>query len=409
VNLRNTLQRLLLPLAVAALPVVLLYSSMQTFRELDAQRSVYLRHRVSLLAARLENLSPGATPEAVREVLAENEPYLLDVLVISRGAAGDTAGLEPMWNGRELFRTGDPVRAPARTFRAYVPFHTGGGLHIARIDLDPAAADFLLVHARHNLVVAFLSGLALVLLSLFSVYAMRRAAKLQVRQIQMEHLAHIGKLAAAMAHEIRNPLGTIKGFVQLAGERTDPATREMLRPAVAEAERLERLVSDLLAYGRPPAPVLTTVDWREIAARISAHARQSIAGRPISLAVSETDAQWRSDPALLEQILLNLVRNAIEAIPPATPGEVRVELDPNADGLTISVLDTGTGFLPDTAGRLFEPFFTTKASGTGLGLAVSRGLVRALGGELKLQRRTTGGTAAVIRFAKIAVARGALA
>ena len=397
-EIRNAILRLVLPVTVAALPLVLLYSSVRTFQELDEQRIVYLRHRISLLAGRLENLPNDVTSELVRDRLDESEPYLLDVAVISRGAKDDSAELNAMWNGQELFRTEYQEDHGGRPFRAYVPFHSSEGLRIARIDLDPAAADFLLLHARHNVIISSLGGLALVLLSVYSVFAMRRSAKLRVRQLEMEHLAHMGKMAAVMAHEIRNPLGTIKGFVQLAGERADEGTREMLKPAITEAERLERLVRDLLAYGRPPAPVLTMVDWRDIAGTVAAHGRQLMGGRPISLVIPERAFVWRSDAAILEGILLNLVRNAIEAIPPGTAGEVRVELEAIGAEVIISVLDTGPGILPRDMARMFEPFFTTKAAGTGLGLAISRGLVSSLGGELDLRARDTGGTAAVVRL-----------
>jgi signal transduction histidine kinase len=388
--------------AIAALPLVLLYSSWRTFRELDAQRSVYLRHRVSLLAARLENLPPTATPDLIPEMLAENEPYLLDLSILSHDAQGG-AGLETMWNGQELFRTEDQATQAGHSFRAYVPFHSSEGLRIARIDLDPVAADFLLVHARHNVIVASVSGLVLVLLSLSSVWAMRRAARLRFRQLELEHLAHIGKMAAVLAHEIRNPLGTIKGFVQLAGERVDPPTHQMLKPAIAEAERLERLVNDLLAYGRPPAAAPVVVDWRNISTNLIAHCRQMIGSRPISLVIPEREFLWRTDPAILEHILLNLMRNSIEAIPPGKPGEVRIELETDAASVTISVLDNGSGLQTADMDQLFEPFFTTKASGTGLGLAISRSLVSSLGGELKLLPRAGGGTGAIICFRQAAV------
>jgi hypothetical protein len=91
-NIRNVaFSRVLLPLAIAALPAVLLYSSIRTFHELDEQRQVYLRHRVSVLAARLEYLPAAATPDDVREALSEEEPSLLNLAVISRGGAQDTA------------------------------------------------------------------------------------------------------------------------------------------------------------------------------------------------------------------------------------------------------------------------------------------------------------------------------
>lgn len=223
--------RVILPLVAAALPVVLLYSSLRTLRELDEQRTIYLRHRVSMLVSRLESLD-ALDLRAVRDRLGEEEPYLADIAVIARSdaAAGDLA---PLWNGQELFRT----EMTPTVFRAHVPFHAAGSLHVARIDLNPAAADFLLAHGRRNVVVASIGGFVLVLLSMYSYFAMRRATRLQVRQLELEHLAHIGKMSAVLAHEIRNPLGTIKGFVQLAIENSAAPARQLLDRAVAEIGR----------------------------------------------------------------------------------------------------------------------------------------------------------------------------
>jgi len=406
-NLRHRLQiasRVVLPLAVTALPLVLLFSSLRTFREIDEQRAIYLRHRVGLLAARLENLSDTASSEALVETLSQDEPYLVDLRVIARGPGDDAPALAPLWDGRELFRTETVREQGGDVFRAYIPFHSGAELRIARVDLDPAAADFLVVHARHNVIVASVGGLVLVLLSVYALWAMRRTARLRERQLEMEHLAHIGKMAAVLAHEIRNPLGTIKGYVQLAGERVDQPTRDLLKPAIEETQRLESLVNDLLSYGRPPQPRPRTTAWSEVAARINGHGRQLIGERPIELSVSDSVLAWQTDPELLGQALLNLTRNAIEAIPAAQPGEVRIEVRRDGKrGIGISVVDSGNGISDEAAARLFEPFFTTKAFGTGLGLAITRKIAVSLGGTLELRRCTEGGTEALMRFPKAQV------
>lgn len=384
--------RLLLPLAIAALPVVLLLSSLRTLREADEQRTIYLRHRVAMLAARLENL-----PDS--EVLSEQEPYLLDLQVLTRGSAANRPGLAPLWDGRELFRTEFVQGSTATVFRAYVPFHSHEELRIACIDLDPAAADFLVTHARHNVAAASLGGLVLVLLSVYALWAMRHAARLREREIEIEHLAHIGKMSAALAHEIRNPLGTIKGFIQLAGERGGEPAVQLLAPALAETRRLETLVSDLLSYGRPPLPRWQPTTWDDVARAIVEQARQMIGSRPIRLVVEETDWTGRSDPALLHQTLLNLVRNALEAIPEDADGEIRLSAHALENGgLEILVADTGVGISDEALAHLCEPFFTTRARGTGLGLAITSSILKALGGDVKLCRRKNGGTEAVVRL-----------
>ncbi len=389
--------RILLPLAIAALPLVLLFSAIRTFHEVDLQRAIFLRHRVAMLAGRLENVPPEASPEEVFETLSEDEPYLIGVEIIARGSAADTPDLAALWDGEELFRTIMVHSREAIIFRAYVPFHSANGLRLASIDLNAAAADFLVVHARHNVIVASVGGLMLVVLSIYSLWAMRRAAKSREREMAMEHLAHIGKMSAALAHEIRNPLGTIKGFVQLAAERADAGTQRLLTPVLGETGRLESLVTDLLAYGRPPRPAPRQVKWSDVATGLAEHARQMIGEKPIHLKVSADELEWRTDPALLGQALVNLVRNGVEAI--SGDGELRIEAAraPKGD-IVISITDTGTGISGDAARRLFEPFFTTKASGTGLGLAITRRVVTSLGGSLELRARPEGGTEALVRM-----------
>jgi signal transduction histidine kinase len=228
---------------------------------------------------------------------------------------------------------------------------------------------------------------------------MRRAARLQVRQLELEHLAHVGKMSAVLAHEIRNPLGTVKGFVQLAAERSDASVRPLLDRAVSEAQRLENLVKDLLAYGRPSPPQWRDTEWRDSAATAEAHARQLIGDRPIALSVTMEPLVWRSDPALIDQALLNLIRNAVEAIPSGAPGEIRIDAERSGPGeVIIRVRDNGIGLADSVRERLFEPFATTKASGTGLGLAITRKLAESLGGSLTLESRSGGGVEAVLRF-----------
>jgi signal transduction histidine kinase len=385
-------------LAAVALPAVLLFSSIRTLHEIEVQRSVYLRHRVAMLAARLENLPPAAA-SAPPAQLGLDDPDLVDLQVVERGGRGDSPELAPIWEGRELFRTEMTTTAEGLVFRAYIPFHSGGALRVARIDLAGAAADFLTVHARHNVIVSLVAGIVLAALSLVALWAVRRAERARLHEVELENLARIGKMSAVLAHEIRNPLGTIKGFVQLAGESGGAATRDLLAPALAEVLRLESLVNDLLAYGRPPAPAPSLVGWSDIAARLRAHAAPLAGDRPIHLLAPDVPLALYTDPALLGQALLNLLRNAVEAIPDGTTGEVHVEAAAEGErGVVITVTDNGSGFSEEALTKLYEPFFTTKAFGTGLGLAITRRLAESLGGELEVRRRIEGGAEAILRL-----------
>lgn len=218
------------------LPVILIYSSVRTFRELDQMKSVYLRNRSGAIAARLEALRSTGDEEI--QLLFETEPGLLNLRIVS--TPGDAA-LADLWNGRELFRTQDLVENSTRIFRSYIPFHGGGQLRIAQIDIDGSAADFLLVHARHNVAMAALSSGVIVLLAGYALWSIRRAAADDKRHLKLAHLAHLGKMSAVLAHEIRTPLATIKGFTQLALEQAGGGVRSMLEPVVDETQRLERL------------------------------------------------------------------------------------------------------------------------------------------------------------------------
>jgi len=385
-------------LAAVALPAVLLFSSIRTLHEIEVQRSVYLRHRVAMLAARLENLPPAGASVPLAQ-MGLDDPDLVDLQVVSRRGPGDSPELAPIWEGRELFRTEMTTTAEGPVFRAYVPFHSSGALRVARIDLAGAAADFLTVHARHNVIVSLVAGIVLAALSLVALWAVRRAERARLHEVELENLARIGKMSAVLAHEIRNPLGTIKGFVQLAGESGGASTRDLLAPALAEVLRLEALVNDLLAYGRPPAPAPRHVAWSEIAARLRAHAAPLAGDRPIHLLAPDAPLALHTDPALLGQALLNLLRNAVEAIPDGTTGEVHIEAVAEGErGVVITVTDNGPGFSDEALTKLYEPFFTTKAFGTGLGLAITRRLAESLGGELEVRRRVEGGAEAILRL-----------
>jgi two-component system sensor histidine kinase HydH len=212
----------------------------------------------------------------------------------------------------------------------------------------------------------------------------------------LEHLARLGRLAATLAHEIRNPLGTIKGFTQLAVEHTDSQTAELLNPVLRETRRLEHLVSDLLTYGRPPEPTKRAVFWPEIADEIEQHVRTLSGGRPIRLLIEKDPVSFTSDPDFLRQILLNALRNALDAVKEEPAPEIGISVSVSKARLAITLSDNGPGVAPELLGKVFEPFFSTKAFGTGLGLAISEQLAELLDGSLELRNRTPHGVEVVL-------------
>lgn len=366
---------------VSAVVVLLFQASYQTFEAVSAQREVYLRDRAAALAARLETTPPA-------QVRDEAGDELLALEVLARAGNPD---LQPMWDGQELYR----VRwQPAQYFRAYVPFHPpDGGMRIAQIDLDPSAADFLVRPARRGLMIAGVAGLSAIGLALLAAFSIRQAAEAKRRQTEVAQLARLGQMSAVLAHEVRNPLGTIKGFAQLLDERAGPADRVLLAPILSETSRLEALVNDLLAYGRPSVPVIRELTTAEVADAV----RKLM---PDGQVVIESNGgfTFTSDLNLLRQALLNLIRNAQEAVAGRPGGRVAVTLHGGRDGLAITVRDNGPGLSDKAKQHLFEPFHTTKATGTGLGLAITSNIVTLLGGQIALCNLPAGGTEATIRL-----------
>ena len=387
---------------------VLLFYAVRTYQDLAEMQEVYLRDRAATLAARLETFRPEDLAGDPLAMLRLEDSALVDLRVYDREHPRDhPAQIAPLWSGEELFRTEGVASPGQKLFRAYIPFHIQSQMHIARIDLAWTSTEFLLANARHNLLLASLSALSLLTLALWGAVSARRTAALRTRQLELEHLAHLGQLSAVLAHEIRNPLGTIKGFAQLACERTGAATTALLEPALNEIRRLEKLVEDLLLYSRPCQPRVETVEWGKMAGELDSFARDSIGDRPVHFTCEPRDLSFATDPDLLKQTLLNLIRNAIEAVAADGPGKVQIDAaGAPGRGVLIAVEDDGPGIAPAAEGRMFEPFFTTKASGTGLGLNVARKLARSLGGDLRLAPAHPHGTRAELILPGVKVEHG---
>jgi len=210
--------------ALLVLPLLLVASSVRSLHQLQAATEAYLRSRVATLASLLESIDATTVNEQAWSLLAEEEPALVDLTIYSPATAPADPLAQQIASGQALFFAARRKTGEGELFRAYIPYHTSKGLHVARFDLAAEAGDFLLVHARHHVWLSLLASLALIGFTAYYLWNERRAARLERRQLELEHLAQIGQMASVLAHEIRNPLGTIKGFVQLASEQVpEPA------------------------------------------------------------------------------------------------------------------------------------------------------------------------------------------
>lgn len=213
-----------------------------------------------------------------------------------------------------------------------------------------------------------------------------------------EHLATLGELAAGLAHEIRNPLAGIAGVIDIIGRDLPESSpgRQVLAEVQGEVLHIKNILSDLLDYARPKSPQFHEADLNSTAERAVALARQQVISRPIEIVLVKDESlpPVEHDPGQIQQVLLNLLLNGIQALD--GKGQVRVELGSEIGFARVKVRDTGRGISPDALPNLFRPFFTTKGQGTGLGLSLARRIVESHGGRIEVSSAPGEGTAFVV-------------
>lgn len=217
--------------------------------------------------------------------------------------------------------------------------------------------------------------------------------------------ALLGEVSAIFAHEVRNPINNISTGVQLVASRLGPdhPQREALERIQKECTRLSQLMSDVLFFARPLELKIEPLDLADLLIRLLARwePRLRQAGVVPHTAFDPGAPPAAADPRTLEQILVNLITNAVQAMPGG--GTLSVRLAPAASPqghaqVELTIADTGPGIPPDVIERIFDPFFTTKKEGTGLGLAISRRILTAHKGTIQVQSFPDAGTVFTIRL-----------
>ena len=227
------------------------------------------------------------------------------------------------------------------------------------------------------------------------------------RMYQADKMSIMGQLAAGAAHEIRNPLTSIRSTIQyLQRDIADPEKKEMVNNLIGEVDRINGIIQGLLSFSRPVKPQTETTDLDHII-RQTLQLISNTAGKKniqINYSLNTKKSRIEADPGQLKQVFLNILINAIQAIP--DHGEINLSVEDGESTSTIShpineevyiiITDNGQGIDNECIDRVFDPFYTTKDDGTGLGLSISYGIINRHGGDIKIKSKVGAGTTVII-------------
>jgi signal transduction histidine kinase len=212
-------------------------------------------------------------------------------------------------------------------------------------------------------------------------------------------------MAAVLAHEIRNPLGSIRGTAEILKDDYPPGEpkHEFIEIQIKETERLNRVVEEFLRMARPQQKAeMARTPLREELETIVTLTAADAGERGVVLKLSQTDTDLavRGDGEKLRQAFLNIVINALQSTPAG--GHVAIDASRTGSMCTIRCSDTGPGMDGETLARIFDPFFTTKPDGTGLGLPITKKIIEGHGGTIEVESRIGTGTTVIVRLPSVA-------
>ncbi len=298
-------------------------------------------------------------------------------------------------------------------FGIFVVLCAGFATDTIRPPRDQGAANYIVSWDGmvYPLAVSALGIVVVALLAGYLAERLRRTggalAEANDRALAAERLALLGRIAAGLAHEIRNPLGSIQGSIEMLREAPGLSEddRRLCDIVHREAGRLNHLVSDMMDLASPKKPEPERVDVaalaREVVALASLSERSGSGDVAVHYGGPEGAVYARCDPAQMRQVLWNLVRNGVQATGAGT--SVTVSIATAGERVEMAVRDEGPGIAPDAAQKIFDAFYTTRAGGAGIGLAVVRRIIedhRALGASIEVRDGTGSGATFVVGLAR---------
>jgi signal transduction histidine kinase len=210
-----------------------------------------------------------------------------------------------------------------------------------------------------------------------------RVRELELRHERNQRLISMGEMAAKLVHEIRNPLCSIELFASmLEKELTTTSHKDLAQGITAGIGSLNTILTNMLFFARPNKPALKAIRLDSVIAESVRLLQPMMESRNVRLSTAMTACELSGDAELLKQVFMNIMINAVQAMPDG--GAIDVGMERSRDAVVVSIIDTGSGIPRQDLERIFDPFFTTKDSGTGLGLVIASNIMRSLGGYIKV-------------------------
>ncbi len=215
--------------------------------------------------------------------------------------------------------------------------------------------------------------------------------RLQEQVELRERLSALGEMSAGIAHELRNPMAVMSGYLSLLSKKASSEHQKIIQSITSEITGMNRIIGELLAFARPASLNRVKVSLKEMVEGCVVQALQAAgAGKTVKTEISLVDGDIAADEMLIRQAVTNLFQNAIEAM--SEEGTLTVSLRRSAEDVILEVKDTGQGIAPGNIKKIFMPFFTTKDNGIGMGLALTHKIVTSHGGRIEVESEPGRGT-----------------
>ncbi|MEW6569730.1 MAG: ATP-binding protein [Nitrospirota bacterium] len=230
-----------------------------------------------------------------------------------------------------------------------------------------------------------------------------RLKELEIQHERNQRLIAMGEMAAKIVHEIRNPLCSMELFASMLEKELDNKTcKELAKGISAGISNLNNILKNMLFFARPHKPAMRNINLEKVVEDSLMMFAPLLASRNINLKKSLLDCEISGDAELLKQVFINIVSNAIQSMPDADGGRLKVVMSKSVHAVIVEVEDSGEGIKLEDLEKIFNPFFSTKDAGTGLGLTIASKIMQAHGGYIKVQSEEGNGSVFRLYFPLIA-------